>query len=151
MMSAAEEYVCALYGKPKLKSVNDARCEIFWDRYEKKKKIVELCMLPPCSANLRFHLKRSNYVAKIMRSTSLKTSADDYANHGWTETGEPVWASEYIPENIKDILSESSANDNDEDKELLEDEENEDKDEDDALENEQNEDEDEDIELADHS
>ena len=86
-----------------------------------------------------------------MRSTSLKTSADDYANHGWTETGEPVWASEYIPENIKDILSESSANDNDEDKELLEDEENEDKDEDDALENEQNEDEDEDIELADHS
>ena len=86
-----------------------------------------------------------------MLSTSQKNGVDDYDNHGWTETGEPVWTSEYIPENIKDILSESSAHDNDEDKELLEDEENEDKDEDDALEDKQNEDEDEDIELADHS
>ena len=55
-----EKYVCALYGRSKLHSVNEARSSIFWD---KDKKVVELCMLPSCFGNLELHVKRSNYGA----------------------------------------------------------------------------------------
>ena len=62
-----EKYVCDLYGKVKLRKVNEARSLIFWERYNKEKNIVELCVLPPCFGNLELHLKRSNYVAYIFR------------------------------------------------------------------------------------
>ena len=80
LLSSAEEYVCALYGKPKIKIVNEARAKIFWDKYKKSKKVTELCLLPPCQNNLRYHLQRSNYVASLLRSTSLKTSVDERRN-----------------------------------------------------------------------
>ena len=108
LMTTAETFVCALYGKPKLMCVNAARTEIFWDRYKKNKKVAELSLLPPCRENLRFHLQRANFVAKLLRSTSLIPGCDDYTQHGWSSSGEPIWTTEVVPENIIDILREST-------------------------------------------
>ena len=123
LLSSAEAYVCSLYGRSKLRSVNEARSKIFWDKYSKNKKIVELCMLPPCQANLLFHLKRSNYVAMMMRSTTLRPNTDDYSNHGWSEAGEAIWSSDYIPEEIKDVLFNDAVNNNNEETEFVDEEE----------------------------
>ena len=62
-----EKFVCALYGKPKLKKVNKPRAAIFWGKYNQSKKIADLSMLPPCQGNLMLHLKHENYVAYNMR------------------------------------------------------------------------------------
>ena len=78
-----ESYVCALNGKSKLGKVNEARSVIFWDRYNKQKKIVDLCMLLPCQGNLLLHIKRSNYVAYIMHhANELKPRLESHAHHG---------------------------------------------------------------------
>jgi hypothetical protein len=134
LMAAAESYVCALYGKPKLKDVNEARSKIFWDKYKKKNKIIELSLLPPCKRNLYLHVKRANYVAKIMRSDS-RIVDNEFTQHGWTESGEPIWTNEHVPENIQEILMSSPVAQSDDPEELLVD----------------NEDEDEDVELEDFS
>ena len=47
-----ERYVCNLYGRPKLHSVNKTRLTFFWDKHNKQNKIIEMCMLPPCQGNL---------------------------------------------------------------------------------------------------
>ena len=145
LISAAEEYVCALYGKPKVKDVNEARSKIFGEKYKKKKKVVELSLLPPCKENLKYHLVRSNYIAKLMRSTSLSTIVDEFAEHGWTAMGEPIWSQDHMPEDIRDILQESDdlTSDDKEGDKLLDDV--------DEGEEMMNEDDDEDVEVVDHS
>ena len=142
LMAAAESYVCALYGKPKFKNVNEARAKIFWDKYNKKKRIIELSLLPPCKTNLHLHVKRANHVARLMRTCS-RFQNNEFAKHGWTDNGEPIWAKEHVPDNIKEILLNSDVGDDDDDEGLL-DEENE-------GDGETHEDEDEDVELADYS
>ena len=82
-----EKYVCALYNRSKLHSANEARSSIFWDKYNKDKKIVGLCMLLPCFGNLELHLKRSNYVTYIFRHANrLQLNLDQPSLHGWVET-----------------------------------------------------------------
>ena len=104
LIAAAEAYVCALYGKMKLRSVNEARIKIFWEKYNKNKKIVELSMLPPCRENLILHLKRANYTSFLMRSTTIKPNIDHFTEHGWTADGGSIWSQEYLPNEIQQIL-----------------------------------------------
>ena len=99
-----EKYVCALYGRSKLHSVNEARLSIFWDKHNRDKKIVELCMLPLCFGNLELHLKRSNYVAYIFRyANRLQLNLDQPFLHGWSETS-VRWMDEYFPNDIHAVL-----------------------------------------------
>ena len=99
-----ERFVCSLYGKNRLEDVNNARSSIFWQRYNKSKKITELCMLPPCHGNLMLHLKRANYVAYIFKhANQLILNLDTPENHGW-EGNSTQWMTEYFPSNINDIL-----------------------------------------------
>ena len=92
-----EKYVCALYGRSKLHSVNEARSSIFWD---KDKKVVELCMLPSCFGNLELHLKRSNYGAYIFRHANrLQLNLDQPSLHGCGKTS-VRWMDEYFPNDI---------------------------------------------------
>ena len=80
-----EKYVCTLYGQKKSKNTKEARCSIFWDRYNKKGEICELSMLSPCTGNLKFHLRRSNYVAFIYRhSDQLLLNLPAIEDYGWT-------------------------------------------------------------------
>ena len=105
-----EKYVCVLYGRSKLKNVNEVRWSIFWDKYNKEKKIIELCMLPPCFANFRLHLQRSNYVAFIMRNANqLELNLQPHSQHGWAE-GSITWVNEYFPKEIEDVLFTANKN-----------------------------------------
>ena len=97
-----EKYVCALYGRSKLRSVSEARSPIFWDKYYKDKKIVELCMLPLCFGNLEFHLKQSNYVGYIFRHAN-RLHLDQPSLHGWSETS-VRWMDEYFPNDFHAVL-----------------------------------------------
>ena len=58
-----EEYKGSLFGKNKKNGVNFLRYEIFQNVYEKKGKIIDLSLLPPCRESLVFQSERRNYVA----------------------------------------------------------------------------------------
>ena len=59
-----EEFVCLIYGDKKCKSVDNLPANILHQKF-KKQKTVKLIMLPPCSRNLEFHTRRSNYVVNL--------------------------------------------------------------------------------------
>ena len=92
LMAEAEAFVFALYTKPKLLCVNAARVENIWDRYKKNIKVAELSLFPPCKTNLRLHLQRANFVAKLLLSGLLNPGVDDYTQHGWSASAEQIWA-----------------------------------------------------------
>ena len=107
-----EEFVCLLYGK-KSNKINVVRYDKYKEVYEKKNKIQDLALLPPCQQSVQLHFKRSNYVARIWRS--CLTAVVDFPNigeHGWTNSGSIVWAEDILPENIVDILMNEDENDN---------------------------------------
>ena len=52
-----ERSVCSLYGKPKLKHVNEVPAAIFLGRHNESGNIVDLSLLPPCRENLLFTFK----------------------------------------------------------------------------------------------
>ena len=77
-----EEFVCSLYRKNK-KDINQLHYEIFQTMYEKKGKIQDLSLLPPCGSSFQLHCKCSNYVAKMWRSSlSCNIDPDNIQNHG---------------------------------------------------------------------
>ncbi|KAG1652172.1 hypothetical protein GQR58_026483 [Nymphon striatum] len=59
-----EEYVCSLFMKGK-RDINEVRYEMFKNIYEKKSRIQDLSLLPPCCDTLNLRSKRCNYVAKV--------------------------------------------------------------------------------------
>eukprot|EP00795_Rhopilema_esculentum_P006039 gene6039-11414_t len=65
--SPEKEDICNSFGKEK-KDVNAVRYEIFKNVYEKKGKIQDLSLLPPCRQLLHLHCQRSNYIAEVWRS-----------------------------------------------------------------------------------
>eukprot|EP00795_Rhopilema_esculentum_P007884 gene7884-13767_t len=88
-----------------LNEVNAVRQSIFWQKFNKIKQIVNLIPLPPCKANLIFHMMRSNYVAFLYRNAdTLIISHDDPVNHGWDNKGRVTWSNESYPENVCELL-----------------------------------------------
>ena len=71
-----ENFICAIYGKSKLKDVNLACAAIFWDRYNKQKKIIDLCMLPPCKGNLKLQWNGTTAEAEWMMTLAPQDIAD---------------------------------------------------------------------------
>ena len=69
--STIEHYVCTINGKPKLKSVNESRLDIFLKKYKLKSKNevinsvrkFDWSSLPPCSRVLWQKVLRTNYIA----------------------------------------------------------------------------------------
>ena len=57
-----ESFICKIYGFKDSSLVNEVRKISFLSNYEKHKKSVDLCMLPPCQENLKLHMARANYV-----------------------------------------------------------------------------------------
>ena len=105
LISLLEEYICSLFGKNKMKDVNLLHYEICQNVYEKKGKIIDLSLLPPCRESLVLQSERCNYLAKIWRSC-LKGDMQhkDISNHGWTVDGEIDWVKESFPDDIQAIL-----------------------------------------------
>eukprot|EP00794_Sanderia_malayensis_P011489 gene11489-biopygen9165 len=106
-----EEYVCHIFGKKK-KDVNAVRYEIFKNGYEKKGKIQDLSLLPPCRQSLQLHCQRSNYIAKVWRSC-LQANIDfaDIERNGWSADGKIVWVDAAFPEEVEQILVGVESND----------------------------------------
>ena len=78
--------------------------QFFGTSTTRTKKIVELCMLPPCFGNLELQSKRSNYVAYIFRHANrLQLNLDQSSLHGWSKTA-VRWMDEYFPNDIHVVL-----------------------------------------------
>ncbi len=117
-----EQFVCAMYGNERMKSVNDVRKKIFLQKFENENKITDLSLLPPCQSNLKLHIKRSNYVASIFRQAGcLMMDLDDPANHGWDESGSVAWSDKCYPDDVTELLlsNENENGDDDDDADLL--------------------------------
>ena len=66
-------------------------------KFNRKKQIVDVSLLPPCKENLALHIMRSNTVAYLFRRTDmLVTPHDDPENHGWDGEGKVTWSEEDI-------------------------------------------------------
>ena len=105
LLEGLEKFVCCLYGYPRLSNINDVRKAMFWEKFEKKKKIVDLILLPPCKENRRYHIMRSNYVAYIFQhADQLILDVMDPGNHGWDRERKIVWSNECYPLNISELL-----------------------------------------------
>ena len=90
LLSLPEKYVCNLFGK-KQKDINKVRCTIYKNVYEKKGKIQDLSLLPPCRQSLLLYCRRSNYIAKVWRSCfDAEIDFDNISNHGWSKDAEIV-------------------------------------------------------------
>ena len=50
-VNAIEQYICALH-KPKKKSVNDVRQDLFEKKQNKEGKIIDVSLIPPCFSSL---------------------------------------------------------------------------------------------------
>lgn len=93
-MSTIESFVCQMYGRKKLKSVDQARLEIFMIKYKPKKgcaslsqtqaKKLDSSIMPPCSKVLYQKINRCIYVASIwlnsLRSEPTNRLPNDF---GW--------------------------------------------------------------------
>ena len=102
MEEQLEKFVCILYGYPKLSSVNKVRIAMFMQKFQKDQKTTDLCNLPPCSANLKYHATKSNYVANIYeRANRLNMCLDNHREHGWDENGNVVWSDDYFPNDVQ--------------------------------------------------
>eukprot|EP00794_Sanderia_malayensis_P020967 gene20967-biopygen15473 len=106
-----EKIVCALYGKERLLSVNNARKKKFLQKFESEKKIKDLSLLPPCQSNLKLHVERANYVALMYREADrLMMDLNDPVNHGWNEEGSVVWSDESYPDDVATLLLDNADN-----------------------------------------
>ena len=99
-----EEFVCLIYGDKKCKSVDNLPANILHQKF-KKQKTVKLIMLPPCSRNLEFHTRRSNYVVNLYSEANrLMMLLDSPSLHGRTANGEPEWMNQCFPDDVRDLL-----------------------------------------------
>ena len=78
---------------------------MFTSKYEKEKKSLDLCMLPPYQENSKLRMRRANYVATIFNSANmLQMDLDTPFKHGWNENLATVWSDIAFPEGISDML-----------------------------------------------
>lgn len=78
-MRDLEAFVCALYGRPTLLDVNEARYNLFCAKGS------STAQLPPCRDALQQHAKRANYQAAIWRRALQPwTEAPSANGHGWS-------------------------------------------------------------------
>ena len=62
-------------------------------------------LLPPCKSSLFLHIKRSNYVEKIWRSSLTSwLDADEISENRWLPDGSTYWVDDIFPPEIEEIL-----------------------------------------------
>ena len=104
LQALLEEYVCALFMKGK-RDINEVRYEMFKNIYEKKGRIQDLSLLPPCRESLNLRSQRCNYIAKAWKSSFQSTiDFDVITANGWSEEGQVIWMNEAFPPNVTEIL-----------------------------------------------
>ena len=88
----------------------------FFKQCTRRKVTSKTCLFfHPCRSSLQLHCNRSNYVARIWRSSiSCNIDPDYIQNHGWSENGDIIWTDKPLPEDIKSILVNEDISDEDE-------------------------------------
>ena len=102
-----EQYVCMIYGYPREKSVNVIRSKLFKKKFTKGGKVIDMALLPPCNSSLLLHIRSSNYVVKIWRSSLTSwLDADEISENGWLPDGSTYWIDDILgfPWEIEEIL-----------------------------------------------
>ena len=82
----------------------------------KKKKIIDLSLLPPCKSVLRLHSKRANAVAYLWRNASNPTNEfPSLTENGQTTTGDIEWIEEAFPAEGEKLITRDEDNGENED------------------------------------
>ena len=64
-----------------------------------------MALLPPCNFSLLLHIKHSNYVAKIWRSSLTSwLDAEEISENGWLANGSTYWVDDIVPQEIEEML-----------------------------------------------
>lgn len=83
--SVCESFVCKLYGRPKLSSVNECRYVMFCAKQSQSQS------LPPCQDALHKHTLRSNYQAAIWRNALVAIpDIPSPGDHRWKLEGDLI-------------------------------------------------------------
>ena len=78
---------------------------MYTSKYEKGKKSLNLCVLPPCQENLKLHMRKARYAATIFNSANkLQMNLDSPFEYRWDENPATVWSDIAFPEDISDII-----------------------------------------------
>lgn len=109
-----EKFVCHLYSTNK-SCVNDARFKIFEKKHLKSKQVADLSLIPPCLRTFLFHLERTNFVAKLWKSSgTAMIDLPSPTQHGWTDDWDILWTDEMFPDSMNEYVV-SNEDDDDED------------------------------------
>ena len=104
-----QEYVAMLYGT-KVKSVDEARLQIFEKKLYRENKIVDMSSLPPCRSVLNLYAKRANAVAYLWRnSANPRVVSPPLEENGWFITGDIQWVVDVIPQAIEELFDDESS------------------------------------------
>ena len=107
LQSKLEEFVCVLFGNRRIKKINEVRYLLYKAKFEKKEKVIDLSLLPPCWDSLQLHTFRANYVARRYRlSEEAIINEPRKELHGWFEDGQINWVKQAFPEDIELLLVE---------------------------------------------
>ena len=119
LVTKLEEFVCFLYGFPRVKEVNTVRTLMLRKMVGESGAIrssskVDLSKLPPCKQSLVPHIKRANYRAAQWKKADIPIQEiPPPTEHGWTKCEdyiEPVWSEgPVLPSCLEDILLEITA------------------------------------------
>ena len=87
---------------------------MFVQKFENKKKIIDLSLLPSCQTNLEPNLKEASYEAVIYRQAyRLNLVLEDARNHGTDEKRTVVWSNICYIEDISEFLFDRDEENND--------------------------------------
>ena len=117
IIKQTEKFVCEIYGKKKLSSLNDAIFDVFLGKYKPKKnnnpisfaKRIDGGYLPPCSKVMELKTRRANLIAaRWLQSTNRSPPSFDPKRCGWnlTEDGYSInwFEGDMTPRSLGDIV-----------------------------------------------
>ena len=121
-----EGFVCAMYGYPRIKSVDEVRL-VMLEKMVKgrtgkmlKSAKVDLSRMPPCLRCLIPHIKRVNFrVAQWKQSHVPFVELPSPVEHGWEKDDDilqPVWSEgPILPDSLLDLVARSGGSEETED------------------------------------
>ena len=129
---SVEAFVCTMYGKTKMKNVDEVRHAMFQQHYAPKNdkdplqkiKGINPSSMPPCHQVLMNKIKRANYVAALWKSATKQTPSTFSPNgNGWELKDGSYhikWHDgDQLPHSICDMLqNDEEADDDDDDTEV---------------------------------
>ena len=116
LMDDLDEFTCAMYAQPRVKSVNEVRLNMLLGKCGKEDGSINpsqnfhMTSLSPCRQCLEQHIKRANYQVGIWKQANIPDPVipNPVDGHGWTLVDgniEPLWTDgDVLPQQLTDIL-----------------------------------------------